>query len=241
MNLRRTSRSGFFWKKPIGDKCLGSCGLEKEIRIQAPGPDGFTVAFWQACWDFAKEEIVELFKEFYDQKSLAKSLNATFLVIIPKKEEERKGAGVQIDMRSLRQHQLELPYEGLEKDGLWVTLDGLDVWCFSMAKFLSLLTRFQQASSPALSAGKFISSCRLKGRGDAEIMVSHLLFADDTILFCEASKDQLTHLGWILAWFEAASRLRINLAKSELIPVGEIDNIEEMAVGIRLQNRKLSG
>ena len=51
---------------------------------KAPGPDGFTVAFWQGCWDFAKEEIVELFKEFYDQKSFAKSLNATFLVIIKK-------------------------------------------------------------------------------------------------------------------------------------------------------------
>ena len=78
--------------------------------------------------------------------------------------------------------------------------------------------------------GNFISGCRLRGRGDAEIMVSHLLFADDTIIFCEASKDQLTHLGWILVWFEAASELRINLAKSELIPVGEIDNIEEMTV-----------
>ena len=33
-----------------------------------------------------------------------------------------------------------------------------------------------------------------------------------------------------MAWFEAASGLRINLAKSELILVGEIDNIEEMAV-----------
>ena len=42
--------------------------------------------------------------------------------------------------------------------------------------------------------GNFISGCRLKGRGDVEIMVSHLLFANDTILFCEASKDQLTHL-----------------------------------------------
>ncbi|RVW16447.1 Transposon TX1 uncharacterized 149 kDa protein [Vitis vinifera] len=52
---------------------------------KAPGLDGFTVAFWQACWDFAKEEIVELFKELYDQKSFTKSLNATFLVIIPKK------------------------------------------------------------------------------------------------------------------------------------------------------------
>ena len=43
------------------------------------------MAFWQACWDFVKEEVVELFKEFYDQKSFAKSLNTTFLVLIPKK------------------------------------------------------------------------------------------------------------------------------------------------------------
>ena len=52
---------------------------------KAPGPDGFTVAFWQACWDFVKEEILELFKEFYDQSTFTKSLNATFLVLIPKK------------------------------------------------------------------------------------------------------------------------------------------------------------
>ena len=131
-------------------------------------------------------------------------------------------------------------------------------WCFSTAKFSVLINgvpagffssskglRQGDPISPYLFIlgmevlsslirravqGNFISGCRLRGRGDAEIMVSHLLFADDTILFCEASKDQLTHLGWILAWFEAASRLRINLAKSELIPVGEIDNIEEMAV-----------
>ena len=52
---------------------------------KAPGPDGFTVTFWQACWDFVKEEIVDLFKEFYDQRSFAKSLNTTFLVLISKK------------------------------------------------------------------------------------------------------------------------------------------------------------
>ena len=52
---------------------------------KAPNPDGFTVVFWQAGWDFVKEEIMDLFKEFYDQRSFAKSLNTTFLVLIPKK------------------------------------------------------------------------------------------------------------------------------------------------------------
>ena len=62
------------------------------------------------------------------------------------------------------------------------------------------------------------------------MIVSHLLFADDTIIFCEARKEQLTALSWILAWFEASSGLRINLAKSVLIPVGEVEEIEEMTV-----------
>ena len=61
-------------------------------------------------------------------------------------------------------------------------------------------------------------------------MVSHLIFADDTIIFCETRKEQLSALSWILAWFEASSGLRINLDKSVLIPVGEMEEIEEMAV-----------
>ena len=52
---------------------------------KAPGPDGFTVAFWQDCWDFVKEEVMEMFKDFHEQSSFLKSLNTTFLVLIPKK------------------------------------------------------------------------------------------------------------------------------------------------------------
>ena len=63
-----------------------------------------------------------------------------------------------------------------------------------------------------------------------EMIVSHLLFVDDIIILCEAKKEHLTFLSWILAWFEATSGLRINLAKSELIPVGEVEEIEEMVV-----------
>ena len=52
---------------------------------KAPGPDGFTVAFWQSCWGFVKEEILAMFKEFHEQNTFLKSLNNTFLVLIPKK------------------------------------------------------------------------------------------------------------------------------------------------------------
>ena len=37
--------------------------------------------------------------------------------------------------------------------------------------------------------GNFIYGCRFGGRDDGEIVVSHLLYADDTIIFCEANPE----------------------------------------------------
>ena len=33
---------------------------------KAPGPDRFPVDFWKSCWDFVKEEILDMFKEFHE-------------------------------------------------------------------------------------------------------------------------------------------------------------------------------
>ena len=51
---------------------------------KAPGPDGF-MAFWQFSWDIVKEDIMRLFKDFHDSGEFVKNLNATFLVLVPKK------------------------------------------------------------------------------------------------------------------------------------------------------------
>ena len=52
---------------------------------KAPGPDGFTLAFWQDSWYFVKEEIMEMFHEFFVKGTFIRSINTTFLVLIPKK------------------------------------------------------------------------------------------------------------------------------------------------------------
>ena len=58
--------------------------------------------------------------------------------------------------------------------------------------------------------GNFISGCRFGGRDGGEIVVSYLLYADDTIIFYEANPEQLMYLRWTLMWFEAFSGLKIN-------------------------------
>ena len=39
----------------------------------------------------------------------------------------------------------------------------------------------------------------------------------------------MTYLCWLLMWFEALSGLKANLEKSELIPIGRVENVEELA------------
>ena len=34
--------------------------------------------------------------------------------------------------------------------------------------------------------GNFILGCRFEGRDGGELIISHLLFADDTVMFCDA-------------------------------------------------------
>lgn len=51
--------------------------------------------------------------------------------------------------------------------------------------------------------------------GEEEVGVkrSHLLFMDDTIIFCAAFEEQVTFLCCLLMWFEAIIGLKINLKK----------------------------
>ena len=76
----------------------------------------------------------------------------------------------------------------------------------------------------------FIYGCRFRGREGIDFSISHLLFADDMIVFCEASEDQLLYLSWVLFWFEVSSGLKINLDKSILFPVGEVVNVADLVV-----------
>ena len=73
--------------------------------------------------------------------------------------------------------------------------------------------------------------CRMKGMGyifgfsvdvasDKGIKISHLLFANDTIMFCDANKEQLLFIRMVFTYVEAVTGLEVNLNKNEVILVG---------------------
>ncbi|XP_042953731.1 uncharacterized protein LOC122290185 [Carya illinoinensis] len=65
--------------------------------------------------------------------------------------------------------------------------------------------------------------------GGGSINISHLLFADDTLVFCEANQLQVRVLKALLLCFEVASGLKVNLDKSEMMPIGGVQRLRHLA------------
>ena len=43
-------------------------------------------------------------------------------------------------------------------------------------------------------SGVFLLGCRVKGKSGEGVQISHLLFTNDTLVFCKASQDQMALL-----------------------------------------------
>lgn len=53
------------------------------------GSNGFDMTFWMSSWDYVKVEVLGFFLDFYEHECFVRSINATFMVLIPNKGEKR--------------------------------------------------------------------------------------------------------------------------------------------------------
>ena len=80
-----------------------------------------------------------------------------------------------------------------------------------------------------MEGARLLSGFRANGRRGRGECVSHLLFTDDTILFCDAMVEQILHVRLLLLCFQAMTGLKVNVAKSEMVPIGELNNVHALA------------
>ena len=291
---------------------------------KAPGPDGYTIAFYKHCWEIVKIDILNSLQEFHEHECIKRSLNATFVVLIPKKPgvsdvkdfrpicligsvykilskvlanrlkvvlgavlSPTQNAFIQgrqitesvlitnecLDSRLkcrilglLCKLDVEKAYDHvnwnflmymLERCGFGAKWRKWMYFCLSTVRFSILINgtpcgffnstrgiRQGDLLSPLLFVLVMEALSRLMDKAVAEhllegfavnnshrpeLKISHLLFADDTLIFCGADRDQLLHLKGVLMCFEAVSGLHINLGKSEIVPVGTVHGIQDLA------------
>ncbi|KAK9286538.1 hypothetical protein L1049_014936 [Liquidambar formosana] len=83
------------------------------------------------------------------------------------------------------------------------------------------------------TAGKVVDGQLIKGfkvGGDnSGGSISHLLYADDSIMFCDASISQLRYLRCVLLCFEAVFGLKVHSQKTELIAEGDSVDVSSLA------------
>jgi hypothetical protein len=304
---------------------------------KAPGPDGFSMAFFQKCWKVIKKDIMAVFKEFHETEKFEKSLNATFVALIPKKAgameikdfrpislisgvykiiskvltsrlksvmgklvSQTQSAFVPgrqildsifmanecVDSRIrsgepglICKLDLEKAYDHINWDFLLYMLERFgfgDRWrgwmyqCVSTVRFSVLINgtpedffdssrgvRQGDPLSPLLFVmvmeafsrmmnvmmeKELLAGFSVGSRSEEAMIVSHLLFADDTLIFCEPKVEQIQHLRCLLLCFEAVSGLKINLSKSTIVPIGMVGNLEVLSniLGCRVESLPLT-
>jgi len=58
--------------------------IEDMQNGKAPGRDGFNVDYFKACWNFVKQDILNVVEDSRRNETILKALNTSFISLIPK-------------------------------------------------------------------------------------------------------------------------------------------------------------
>ena len=85
LDFPRISRDNVIWLERLFEEVEIFEVIKEFNGDKSPGPNGFPMAFFHACWGTFKLDSMAVFHHFHVTGQFEKSLNATFIALIPKK------------------------------------------------------------------------------------------------------------------------------------------------------------
>ncbi|KAG5596686.1 hypothetical protein H5410_037918 [Solanum commersonii] len=74
----------------------------------------------------------------------------------------------------------------------------------------------------------WLKGFKVRNSSGREMQICHLLYADNTIIFCEAKAEQVAFIRMTLVVFEVVSGLLVNWRKSNIFPIKEVPQLQSL-------------
>ncbi|KAL0367137.1 UNVERIFIED_CONTAM: LINE-1 retrotransposable element O protein [Sesamum radiatum] len=172
---------------------------------KSPGPDGMSPTFYQKYWHIIGPKVTSFVLDFLNHERFDVSFNNTFIVLIPKcSSPEFMHHFCPISL-------CNITYKISSK-----------VLANRLKPFLPfIISDSQSAFLPEILSHLLVQE---ESRGELRGVaisrqgpcVSHLLFVDNTLIFCQASDGVMHCVRQVLKAFEATSGMVVNLDKSKI-------------------------
>ncbi|GKV35976.1 hypothetical protein SLEP1_g44163 [Rubroshorea leprosula] len=233
---------------------------------KSPRSNGFNFRLIKTMWEEIKQDVVGFIQEFHEQGRLVRGSNASFIALIPKVENPQRieeyrpisliGIMYKIIAKLLAnrlrkvidkiigEQQMAFIRGRQLVDGAVIANEVIEEAKRKKKKCFSFKVDFEKAYNKGLNSlvSSVVEKELYRGMtvGNDKVMVSHLMFTDDTIFFDEASEDNIWVVKCIMRTFELVSGLKINYGESQLMGIGVEDGLQAMLMLDNWKGRHLS-